>query len=107
MTQDQENFLRRLEEVLDPESKLAGYTPEPLRFSTSPATDAAQLATPLIASVPVMEPVPVMELASLSNAGETAEPTTEFAARPDSEWRNIVQAVRSGSAFVAEPAATA
>ncbi len=110
MTQDQEVFLRRLEEVLDPESKPAGYAPEPLRFLDSSATEAAQAATPLTASVPVMEPLPVMELPQLSEASETVEPTAdpaaESAAWTDSEWRNIVQAVRSGSTFVSESAAT-
>jgi hypothetical protein len=107
MTQDQEMFLRRLEEVLDLESKPARYAPEPLGTFTSTATDAAQSATPLVASAPVMEHAPVIESAPLNQAGETAEPSAALPAWPDSEWRNIVQAVRSGSAFGTEHAATA
>jgi hypothetical protein len=54
-----------------------------------------------------MEPVPVMESASVSEADEKAERSTELAAWPDSEWRNIVQSVRAGASFGSEPMTTA
>jgi hypothetical protein len=101
--QDQEIFLRRLEEVLNPESARTSYAPEPPRSSAALALDAAQLAAPVFASAPVMEPVPVMELESASGVGENAERSTELNAWPESEWRNIVQTVRAGAAFAAEP----
>jgi hypothetical protein len=106
-SQDQEIFLRRLEEVLNPESVRTGYAPEPPRSCAAPALDAAQLPAPVFASAPVMEPVPVVEFTSVGEADEKTERSTELTAWPDSEWRNIVQSVRAGAAFGAEPMTTA
>jgi hypothetical protein len=101
VNQDQEIFLRRLEEVLNPESARTGFAPEPPRSFDAPAADAAQFAAPVFASAPDMKPVPVMELASVSEADKKGERTTELAAWPESEWRNIVQSVRAGAAVAA------
>ncbi|MGA3045263.1 MAG: hypothetical protein ABSD67_01470 [Terracidiphilus sp.] len=57
MIQDQEIFVRRLEEVLDPEPVKAGYAPEPPRTFNAPPADVAQPAAPVFASAPIMEPV--------------------------------------------------
>lgn len=54
MIQDQEIFVRRLEEVLDPEPAKTGYAPEPPRTFDVPAANVAQHAASVFASTAVM-----------------------------------------------------